>query len=677
MTNNLIKDNIQLDSTKLTRDGADGYSSALFELHLQLHSQVANPYTFNPKQNYNSYSTLKESYNYDGTYGPIPDENGFVDLTDYASLYISNYSTVTSIPEENQKYLDSGILPINMTRAFYGLDSVSSINLEKLNTEYVSSLESCFEDEDTGKNDNLKALTEVIGINNWNTNNLTNFENMFTNCVKLVSLDLTKWNIQKITDLYRSINTGFIGCSALVLNLSGWDCSSITSFEKLFYNTDIKELNVKNWIISPNVTNFSNCFGSNSSTIINVSGWNISNAVNISNMFYSSKGFSSDPPILSIIGFEDFDTSNVENMSEVFEYTGIKNINLTKWNVSKVKNMSGMFRDCSLLNSININTWNTANVTDMSHMFSGTMINDLSLGLDTSNLTTIEGMFYASNINNLDLTNFDTSNITNMDSTFYKLTSNILDISNLNVSKLEIASYMFDNININTIIYPKSFYAPNLKKIDYMFANLSNKYLDFVKNILSQLNICTLEYTYAAFDNMSLDDQMINYIYNLSFKNNTRIDILYGVTASSINFNNFKNIDKSKILDIHCTGINANDVSLRNLKVEGFEFDYANINNLDLTNADTSQNTSSISLSFSNCVIPNIINGVANLIGVYNYYENLPGYTGEPLVLNASFNQATMGNPIHIKNIKQFTIDRSLSLYDDLEGICYIIDNII
>jgi hypothetical protein len=51
MTNNLIKYNIQLDSTNLIRRGT-GYPYAPFELKLQLHGQVSNPYTVSVKQNY-------------------------------------------------------------------------------------------------------------------------------------------------------------------------------------------------------------------------------------------------------------------------------------------------------------------------------------------------------------------------------------------------------------------------------------------------------------------------------------------------------------------------------------------------------------------------------------------------------------------------------------------------
>ena len=47
-----------------------------------------------------------------------------------------------------------------------------------------------------------------------------------------------------------------------------------------------------------------------------------------------------------IIGLEDWDVSNVENMSGMFEECENFNCDLSKWDVSNVENMLDMFRDC-------------------------------------------------------------------------------------------------------------------------------------------------------------------------------------------------------------------------------------------------------------------------------------------------------------------------------------------
>ena len=53
-----MNDKVPCSSTKLIRGGT-AYSSSPFELNLQLHGQVNNPYSFSIKQNYKSSATTK------------------------------------------------------------------------------------------------------------------------------------------------------------------------------------------------------------------------------------------------------------------------------------------------------------------------------------------------------------------------------------------------------------------------------------------------------------------------------------------------------------------------------------------------------------------------------------------------------------------------------------------
>ena len=47
----------------------------------------------------------------------------------------------------------------------------------------------------------------------------------------------------------------------------------------------------------------------------------------------------------------------------------ITNIDVSKWNTSKVKNMRWMFKTCFKLKSLDITNWDTSNVTNMESMF--------------------------------------------------------------------------------------------------------------------------------------------------------------------------------------------------------------------------------------------------------------------------------------------------------------------
>lgn len=58
-----MNDKVPCSSTKLIRGGT-AYSSSPFELKLQLHGQVSNPYNFNIKQNYESSATTQVEFTY-------------------------------------------------------------------------------------------------------------------------------------------------------------------------------------------------------------------------------------------------------------------------------------------------------------------------------------------------------------------------------------------------------------------------------------------------------------------------------------------------------------------------------------------------------------------------------------------------------------------------------------
>ena len=65
-----------------------------------------------------------------------------------------------------------------------------------------------------------------------------------------------------------------------------------------------------------------------------------------------------------------WDVSNVTNMRGMFEYAIYFNQDISRWNVSNVTNMSDMFHNAAEFNQP-IGIWNVSNVTNMSGMFSG------------------------------------------------------------------------------------------------------------------------------------------------------------------------------------------------------------------------------------------------------------------------------------------------------------------
>ena len=136
-----------------------------------------------------------------------------------------------------------------------------------------------------------------------------------------------------------------------------------------------------------------------------------------------------------IVGLENLNTSSATTMEDMFYDSHMymdHDLDLSKWNVSNVTNMKGMFsggfkvynpstdKDIGL----NLSGWNVKKVTDMSHMFSCAYITSLK-GLktwNTQNVTTMQYMFAATASANDDLikdiADWNTQNVTTMQGIF-------------------------------------------------------------------------------------------------------------------------------------------------------------------------------------------------------------------------------------------------------------------
>ena len=176
-----------------------------------------------------SVSTLAESsdYVFDGKWGPIPNKDGTVDLSDYAGNYIANYLDITELPEENKKYLDEVLTTgkykvVNMYEMFYNCNSLTSLDVSNWDTSNVTDMSSMF-----------FHCSDLISLDvtNFDTSNVTDMSSMFSYCNSLTSLDLSNWDTSNVTDM----SYMFRACNKLTsLDLSNWDTSNVTDMSYMF-----------------------------------------------------------------------------------------------------------------------------------------------------------------------------------------------------------------------------------------------------------------------------------------------------------------------------------------------------------------------------------------------------------------------------------------------------------
>ena len=108
---------------------------------------------------------------------------------------------------------------------FDGLYYLNEIEgIENLNTDNVTDMRSMFEA--------CSSLTS-IDFSHFNTENVTSFDHMFWNCTSLTNLDLSSFNTQKVMSTYWM----FALCNRLTsVNLNGFNTSSMETMEGMFYD---------------------------------------------------------------------------------------------------------------------------------------------------------------------------------------------------------------------------------------------------------------------------------------------------------------------------------------------------------------------------------------------------------------------------------------------------------
>ena len=116
-----------------------------------------------------------------------------------------------------------------------------------------------------------------------------------------------------------------------------------------------------------------------------ISNWDVSNVENMSSMFENCPHFNED--------ISSWDTSSVRDMSRMFVRAKSFNQPLNSWDVSSVENMMDMFIDCVSFNQP-LDKWDTGSVENMICMFAGAKsFNQPLNSWDIGNVDKIYAMF--------------------------------------------------------------------------------------------------------------------------------------------------------------------------------------------------------------------------------------------------------------------------------------------
>ncbi|MCO5432948.1 BspA family leucine-rich repeat surface protein [Enterococcus faecalis] len=229
-----------------------------------------------------------------------------------------------------------------------------------------------------------------------------------------------------------------------ILEIQVVDAVGSEDLSELFFSyTRTKNITFDNFDTS-NVTNMSAMFSfTDSLEEVDISSFDTSNVTDMSKMF---NHYYLNANVISKITFGNIDTSNVTDMIYMFKNCGrLTDLDVSNFDTSNVTKMSNMFSGCSSLTDLDVSNFDTSNVTDMSVMFSGcSSLTDLDVSdFDTSNVTDMSNMFNnCSSLTDLDVSNFDTSNVTDMSVMF----SDCSSLTNLNLSNFDMSNVRATNI---------------------------------------------------------------------------------------------------------------------------------------------------------------------------------------------------------------------------------------
>ena len=248
---------------------------------------------------------------------------------------------------------------------------------------------------------------------------------------------------------------------------------------------------ISTWDTS-NIDDMSNLFETKADFNSNISNWNVSNVTNMKAMFREATAFNQD--------ISSWDVSNVNNMDEMFMDANNFNANISSWDVSNVTGMNNMFYQSTNFNK-NIGSWTVSSVTNMFGMFSGaTSFNQDISSWDVSNVGDMLAMFHDATSFDQDISSWNVSNVTNIGGMFKGATSFNQDISSWDVSKVTNMASMFkDNTTFNKDI--SSWNVSSVTNMASMFQSATTFNQDISSwNVSSVTNMAVMFDSATAFE---------------------------------------------------------------------------------------------------------------------------------------------------------------------------------
>ena len=241
----------------------------------------------------------------------------------------------------------------DMSYMFYNCNKMTTLNVTGWDTRNVETTRSMFYFDN--------KLTDLTGEEGWDLSNLENAQSMFRACTSLEYLDVANWDMSKVTTFQGmfcadSQNTGAMALKELV-GMENWNVQNVQTLEDTFYGCgNLKTVDMRGWNVT-NLTTMSHMFA-DCYKLENVyfTDWKTTSLTSLNGTFNNCTS-------LKTVDMSMFDTSNVYYFCQAFEYCDSleKVIGLENWDTSLGDNFSEMFSGCRNLKQLDLSSFDTRN----------------------------------------------------------------------------------------------------------------------------------------------------------------------------------------------------------------------------------------------------------------------------------------------------------------------------
>jgi len=411
---------------------------------------------------------------------------------------------------------------------------------------------------------------------------------------------ITAWNQAQVTHTYLVAGDYVIRING---TCRGWQ----------FNNTGdrLKILSIQSWGKLRLGSGISNFFHG----CANLNLTSVSDVLDLTGTTNFGSAFGLCPSLTGIARINEWNTSNIINMTFMFNGCILFNQDLGGLNTSNVTNFTSMFQGAVAFNnggSSSINSWNTTNATNMTNMFNGATAFNQNIGSwDVSNVTTFASMFTSARAFNQNIGSWNTQNVTNMASMFQSATAFDQNIGSWNTSSVTNMFATFSGASsFNQSL--NSWNTSNVTTMQSMFSGGST----FNQNIGSW-NVSNVISFISMFQN------------NSSFNNGGSADINNWVINSSLNVNMQQMFQSALSFNQPIGSWNMAHVTSMSSMFQGASVFNQNIGAWNVSNVTTFRSMFSLATAFNNGDNTEINNWVLNTLNpvIMEYmFNNTPTF---------------------------------------------------